>query len=90
MVTRDAWSLLHIPEDRSFQYRSQKSREECEDNRSRVHSVVLLCNIKRLSLWLLYSFYSDFFFSVLFSFSFIDDGYLMEKNNNNKQTNCKY
>ena len=64
MVTRDAWSLLHIPEDRSFQHRSQKSRE---DSRSRVHSVVLLCNIKLLLLWLLYSFYFDFF-SFIFIF----------------------
>ena len=67
MVTCDAWSLLHIPEDRSFQHCSQKSREECEDNRSHVHSVVLLYTIKRLSHWLIISFYSDFF-SFIFIF----------------------
>ena len=79
---RDAWSLLHIPEDRSFQHRSQKSREECEDNHSRVHSVVLLCKIN-----VCHSDYSIRFiltFSVLFSF--IDDEYLMEKKQTNKQT----
>ena len=64
MVTRDAWSLLHIPEDPSFQHRSQKSRE---DNRSHVHAVVLLYTIKRLSHWLIISFYSDFF-SFIFIF----------------------
>ena len=83
MVTRDAWSLLYIPEDRSFQHRSQKSREECEDNRSHAHAIVLLYTIKRLSRWLIISFYSDFF-----SFIFIFIYWWRVFNETNKW--CKY
>ena len=88
MVTRDAWSLLQIPEDRSFQHHSQKSREECEENRSRVHSVVLLYNIKRLSLLLIISS-TLFLFWVYFLFSFTDDGYSMKQKRKYQHKNVK-
>ena len=60
IVTCDAWSLLHIPDDRSFQHRSQKSREECEDNCFTVYHETFVTLINHFILFWLFQFYFHF------------------------------